>query len=226
MLRPGGRFIVSTPDRDVYSPTAERTVNPFHVMRVTRLEFLTLLQSRFRHVPIMQQRAIIGSALLPETGRWRAPLVFDRRGDTHFEACAGLPRAPYLVAVASDDEPAPFSVSLYVHRSDLDTDPARILTLKDQVSRVLAALSEAAARTAEATARTAEATARAAAATEQAAGLPNGRTMRNGSVPMWNRDCVSRNKNYRRWIGSRDHCACSCAAIGHGSAGTWSDQRP
>jgi O-antigen biosynthesis protein len=169
VLRPGGSFIVSTPDRDVYSPTAA-PVNPFHVCEMTRLEFLTLLQSRFRHVQIMQQRAIIGSALLPETGSVAWPQVFDRRGDTHFEACAGLPRAPYLVAVASDDEPAPFSVSLYVHRSDLETDPARILTLEDQVSRVLAALSEAAARTAEATARTAEATARAAAATEQAAG--------------------------------------------------------
>lgn len=167
VLRPGGSFIVSTPDRDVYSPTTA-PVNPFHVCEMTRLEFLTLLQSSFRHVQIMQQRAIIGSALLAETGSVAWPQVFDRRGDSHFEACAGLPRAPYLVAVASDDEPAPLSVSLYVHRSDLETDPAHIATLEDQLSRMLAALSEAAERTAEATERTASATERAAEATERA----------------------------------------------------------
>jgi O-antigen biosynthesis protein len=167
VLRPGGNFIVSTPDRDVYSPTTA-PVNPFHVREMTRLEFLTLLQSSFRHVRIMQQRAIIGSALLAETGSVAGPQVFDRRGDTHFEACAGLPRAPYLVAVASDDELAPLSVSLYVHRSDLETDPAHIATLKDQVSRALAALSEAAERTAEARERAAEAADRAAEATERA----------------------------------------------------------
>ena len=168
VLRPGGSFIVSTPDRDVYSPTTA-PVNPFHVREMTRLEFLTLLQSSFRHVQIMQQRAIIGSALLAEKkGSVAGPQVFDRRGDTHFEACAGLPRAPYLVAVASDDEPAPLSVSLYVHRSDLETDPAHIVTLKDQVSQTLAALSEAAERTAEARERAAEAAERAAEATERA----------------------------------------------------------
>ena len=167
VLRPGGSFIVSTPDRDVYSPTAA-PVNPFHVCEMTRLEFLTLLQSSFRHVQIMQQRAIIGSALLAETGAVAWPQVFDRRGDTHFEACAGLPRAPYLVAVASDNEPAPLSVSLYVHRSDLETDAAHIATLKDQVSRGLTALSEATERTAKATERAAEATERAAEATERA----------------------------------------------------------
>ena len=167
VLRPGGSFIVSTPDRDVYSPTTA-PVNPFHVREMTRLEFLTLLQSSFRHVQIMQQRAIIGSALLAETGSVVGPQVFDRRGDTHFEACAGLPRAPYLVAIASDDEPAPLSVSLYVHRSDLETDAAHIATLEDQVSRVLADLSEAAERTAEARQRAAEAADRAAEATERA----------------------------------------------------------
>jgi SAM-dependent methyltransferase len=167
VLRPGGSFIVSTPDRDVYSPTAA-PVNPFHVHEMTRLEFLTLLQSSFRHVQIMQQRAIIGSALLAETGSAAGPQVFDRRGETHFEACAGLPRAPYLVAIASDDEPFPLSVSLYVHRSDLETDPAHIATLKDQVSRVLADLSEAGERTAEARQCAAEAEERAAEATERA----------------------------------------------------------
>ena len=178
---------------------------------MTRLEFLTLLQSRFRHVTCSNAQSSVRRCL-PKQGRWCCPQVFDRRGSAHFEACAGLPRAPILVAVASDDEkPAPFSVSLYVHRSDLETrlcvDSPRS---QDQVSRMLAALSEAAARTAEATCRGRRTSCR---------GHERGRTMRNGCALMWNRGCVSRIKSYRHWIACKDHCDCSCGAICHCSAG-------
>ena len=132
VLRPGGRFVVSTPDRDVYSP-ANAPVNPYHVHELTRVEFQALLETSFRHVTIMHQRPLIGSALLTDTATAAPPLVFDRRGDTHFEACAGLPRAPYLVAVASDDAPPPLPASLYIQRSDLDTDAIYITRLTDQL---------------------------------------------------------------------------------------------
>ena len=79
---------------------------------------------------MLQQRAMIGSAVLNETGALAPPLVFDRRGDTHFEACDGLPRAPYLVAVASDREPPlPLPHSLYIDRNDLDTEHRRLIEL-------------------------------------------------------------------------------------------------
>jgi SAM-dependent methyltransferase len=132
VLRPGGRFIVSTPDRDVCSP-ANAPVNPYHVHELTRVEFQALLETSFRHVTIMHQRPVIGSALLADNGTAAAPLVFDRRGDSHFEACAGLPRAPYLVAVASDDELPPLPASLYIQRSDLDTDALHIARLTGQL---------------------------------------------------------------------------------------------
>ena len=43
VLRPDGSFIVSTPDRDVYSP-AGSPANPFHVHELSRSEFASLLQ--------------------------------------------------------------------------------------------------------------------------------------------------------------------------------------
>src|SRR5579872_4917272 len=89
----------------------------------------------------MQQRPLIGSALLGETGSGAPPLVFDRRGDTHFEACVGLPRAPYLIAVASDREPPPLPPSLYVDRSDLDTAQARFTALDSQLRQTQTELS-------------------------------------------------------------------------------------
>ena len=128
VLRPDGQFVVSTPDRDIYSPSGS-AANPFHVHELSRREFTSLLRGSFRHVQMLQQRAMIGSAVLNETGALAPPLVFDRRGDTHFEACDGLPRAPYLVAVASDREPPPLPHSLYIDRNDLDTEHRRLIEL-------------------------------------------------------------------------------------------------
>jgi SAM-dependent methyltransferase len=132
VLRPDGMFIVSTPDRDVYSP-AGSAANPYHVHELTRLEFATLLRGAFQHVQMTHQRALIGSALLSETGSSAPPLVFDRRGDTHFEACIGLPRSPYVVAVASDREPPPLPPSLYIDRGDVGVDQMRIGELAGQL---------------------------------------------------------------------------------------------
>ena len=137
VLRPEGMFIVSTPDRDVYSP-AGSAANPFHVHELSRLEFVALLRGTFGHVRLAQQRVMIGSALLGETGSAAPPLVFERRGQTHFEACIGLPRAPYVVAVASDREPPPLPPSLYVDRGDIETDHARAQDLAGRLERAQA----------------------------------------------------------------------------------------
>jgi len=142
VLRPDGVFVVSTPDRDVYSPVGT-PANPFHVRELTRGEFVTLLGGAFRHVDLMQQRSLIGSALLANSGSSAAPLVFDRRGDTHFEACAGLPRAPYVIAVASDRKAPPLPASLYIDRDDLDTDALYRGALAEQLRRAQADLAQA-----------------------------------------------------------------------------------
>ncbi len=132
VLRPGGRFIVSTPDRDIYSPSGTAP-NPFHVHELSQQEFASLLHRTFQHVLLIQQRALIGSAMLGETGSATPPLVFDRRSDSHFEACTGLPRAPYLIAVACDRGPPLLPQSLYIHRGDLDTEQTRLTKLADEL---------------------------------------------------------------------------------------------
>src|SRR6185312_7341254 len=65
VLRPGGRFVVSTPDRDIYSAPG-MTPNPFHVKEMSRDEFVTLLLSTFRHVRSHLQRPVIGSVIVGE----------------------------------------------------------------------------------------------------------------------------------------------------------------
>ena len=45
VLRPGGRLLVTTPNRITFSPGLERPVNPFHTVEFSAAELVTLLQS-------------------------------------------------------------------------------------------------------------------------------------------------------------------------------------
>lgn len=121
VLRPDGLLVISTPDRIVYSPPGAPP-NPFHVHELTAREFESALRSVFPNVTLMAQRPMIGSAILP-SGQGGPPLVFDRQGEGYFEATDYMPRAPYLIAFASAAALPELSASLYIERSDLDTDP-------------------------------------------------------------------------------------------------------
>jgi len=121
VLRPDGMAIISTPDRDIYSP-ANGPPNEYHVRELSRIEFIALLHRHFSHVVLLLQRPMIGSALMPEGTTTAEPLVFDRRGGTHFEVCSVLPRAPFIVAVAANQPITALPVSLFIERSDLDSD--------------------------------------------------------------------------------------------------------
>lgn len=142
VLRPDGLLIVSTPDRDVYSP-AGTAANPYHVRELTEAEFLGLLRTAFPQVQLVRQRALMGSALLTDVAFPSPPLTFERRGETHFEASNGLPRAPYLVAIASARELPPLRASLLIDRGDLDTDTLRILALSNQLQQAQSELTNA-----------------------------------------------------------------------------------
>ncbi len=120
VLRPGGLLIISTPDRDCYSP-AGMAPNPYHVLELTGAEFGGLLGRHFGHIAVSAQRSLIGSVILPTDGS--ASLhSFERRSAELIEGSQGLSRAPYLVAFASDGPLPPLPGSVYVYRGDLDTD--------------------------------------------------------------------------------------------------------
>jgi GT2 family glycosyltransferase/SAM-dependent methyltransferase len=120
VLRPVGVFVVSTPERDVYSPY-DSPANKYHKREISGEELYELLGRSFPHVAIMLQRPMVGSAMLPTVGAGNdgPPLTFERRGDLHFEASPGFPRPLYVVAVASDDPVVLPRVSLYIDTSHL-----------------------------------------------------------------------------------------------------------
>jgi GT2 family glycosyltransferase/SAM-dependent methyltransferase len=122
VLRPGGVLVISTPDRDVYSPY-NSPANPHHVREMSRAEFTDLLGATFRNVAVLSQRPMIGSAIVPEPASAATAmasfLTFERRGVEHFERCEHLPRPLYLLALASDAALPPFGSSVYIESSRL-----------------------------------------------------------------------------------------------------------
>lgn len=122
LLRPGGRLVISTPDRDVYSPPGS-VPNPFHVLELNRPEFEALLGRHFAHHALFAQRAFFGSALLGTGASDFQPpaaplLVFDRRAPAEVVASAGMEAARYLVAVCSDAPLGGLADSLFLDGSD------------------------------------------------------------------------------------------------------------
>lgn len=60
VLAPGGKLIVSTPNREVYDALAPN--NPYHFKEMNEAEFVALLKARFANVKIYTQR--------PRTAAW------------------------------------------------------------------------------------------------------------------------------------------------------------
>jgi hypothetical protein len=137
VLRPDGIFIVSTPDRDVYSPT-DSGANPFHVRELTIFEFEEALHRHFTHVSCLLQRPMVGSALLPSNNAIadEPALTFERRGDDHFEGSVGLSRAVYAVALASAHPVRLPAASLYIETNSTGPCAADIEAYKAENQRL------------------------------------------------------------------------------------------
>ncbi len=73
VLREPAIFIVSTPDREIYTDRAGHE-NPFHIAEMTRAEFESRLRAQFRHVQVFGQGLWAGSWMtaLPRGGGARA----------------------------------------------------------------------------------------------------------------------------------------------------------
>jgi GT2 family glycosyltransferase/glycosyltransferase involved in cell wall biosynthesis/SAM-dependent methyltransferase len=103
VLQPGGRLLMSTPDRPTYA-AARVDENPYHVHELDALEFRELLASQFANVRIWGQRVMAGSALHQlDTADSDAPArtMFVERGREDWRRVE-LGSPVYLVAMASD----------------------------------------------------------------------------------------------------------------------------
>ncbi len=116
VLRPGGRLIISSPDKRTYSDEPGN-VNEYHVKELYLEEFRDLLERHFRHVVLYGQRLGTASFVGP---------LQPRAGSAGYEGwTAGADGAPvagpavlpdpvYLVAACSDLPIEPLPPSLYL----------------------------------------------------------------------------------------------------------------
>jgi len=126
ILAPNGLLIISTPDVDTYSSVC-RPPNQFHVRELNRQEFLTELQGTFSNVNLFHQRAIVGSAVLAESQSSGFPykaVNFEQRDEVTFQSDSRLPRAPYLIALASMSAVPEFAASVFVQGDNPGCDPS------------------------------------------------------------------------------------------------------
>lgn len=109
VLRKGGAFIVSTPNRPVYSEESGLT-NPFHVKELDEGEFRELLSAKFKHVQLFGQRFIAPSLIAPvpspKNGAARSVgCIVARNSDADSRPRAGVAafsHFQYFIAVCSN----------------------------------------------------------------------------------------------------------------------------
>ena len=105
VLGPGGIFVVSTPDREIYSEAVDYH-NPYHSKELSHQEFAALLGGFFSHHKMWGQLLSIGSVLEAVQGDPSAgppEEIFVHRIGERWER-HDAPPVPYLVAVASDTQ--------------------------------------------------------------------------------------------------------------------------
>jgi len=103
VLAPEGTFVVSTPDRAVYSVEQGRD-NPFHVHELAKEEFLGLLAASFPHVRLWGQDVAVGSVIVPLTPDGGAGEVVTLTREQSGWTPGVKVRPTYLLAVASRAE--------------------------------------------------------------------------------------------------------------------------
>ena len=102
VLRPGGRLLISSPDRENYDAIQHGGQNHFHVRELSGEEFAELLRRNFSNVRFARQNLFYSSMILWEDGGSGAA-CWDLNG----EASAGYGNAMpalYWLALASDGE--------------------------------------------------------------------------------------------------------------------------
>ena len=135
LLRPAGRLVISTPNRDVYSPVGA-TPNPFHVRELNQPEFEALLGRHFSRYTLLTQRAFVGSTILSTeaTGKASLPLVFDRRGPSEVAASVGMEAPRYFIALCSDAALGERADSLLVETDDIAGLTREIPWLRQEIA--------------------------------------------------------------------------------------------
>ncbi len=115
VLRPNGRLLLSTPDREAYRKASGKS-NAFHVRELSLRQFQKLLAAHFRHATIGRQKSVSGSWIVPLADFAAAQAEYSGSFRQVKKENAGE-GAPYLVALASDMAVPALQASLFNYNS-------------------------------------------------------------------------------------------------------------
>lgn len=133
---PEGLAVISTPDRDIYSPDGVRH-NEHHVRELNAAEFRQLLSERFEHVRVFGQQFQLMS-VIDEIDREGDPSATAAYADASGHRVDGAPsrRPVYLIAVCGHDAEAVRSVPLPDWHAFNDVDGALFAHYEEQIRRL------------------------------------------------------------------------------------------
>ncbi|MCB0520256.1 MAG: methyltransferase domain-containing protein [Lewinellaceae bacterium] len=121
LLKPGGVFIVSTPDKLVYSDLPNYR-NEFHVKEFYAAEFRDFLQGSFKYVEILGQDIYTSSYIRPATGP-AGVQEYNLALDASFKPQDDTARQDaYMVAACSDNSLSPLPSSLLFNSKNKQAD--------------------------------------------------------------------------------------------------------
>ena len=142
VLKPNGVLIISCPDKLEYTDKPGFS-NPHHVKELYRDEFEKLLDAFFKSHAIYGQRVMYGSVILGE-GSIAETGCFERINEK-LQYIHGVPRAVYLIAVASDAELPVLSAGLLeqpINEAEtVAVRDAHIASLDARINEIYASLS-------------------------------------------------------------------------------------
>ena len=146
VLAPGGLFLVSTPNRSVYTEARDYH-NPFHAQELSREDFERVLAARFEKVSIFAQRVDSFSAIWPAEGTGSAVTLLQAPKADPAAPTPGLADPMYWIALCGPRaavEAASGNVSLLSDRSHevqagVDASVRHIAELRAYVQRLEAA---------------------------------------------------------------------------------------
>lgn len=109
VLKPGGLLIISTPDKLIYNDNANHK-NPFHLKELYREEFEQLIQGYFKNSLFLYQKSGLLSIVIPQAGTGIPISYTGNMTQIMSENSFG---APFLIAIACDDELPALSPSVF-----------------------------------------------------------------------------------------------------------------
>lgn len=148
VLRPGGLLVLSSPNRPEFSER-HKICHPFHVRELNRQEFDDLITPHFRNIRMVCQRLLFGSCLFPETETTARVGVYSGTF-TEVAFTPGLPRVNMFIALCSDGDIPPFTVSMFEGENTVQDQLAvvqnelnRVKEDREELRRIKAAMSAA-----------------------------------------------------------------------------------